>query len=94
MATAKRTRTTKTAAMLLEELEKAKAKVKEIEQKAYAGELKEAIAKTSIVAEFQKIKDSYKDISPVNILQAIGVAVQIPRVVVSQSEVKPRAKKK
>lgn len=94
MADAKRTRTVKTAAMLKDELEKMKAKVKEIEQKAYAGELKEAIANTSIVAEFKKIKDSYKDISAVNILQAIGVAVQIPRVVVSQSEVKPRAKKK
>lgn len=93
MATAKRTRTTKTAAMLLEELEKAKAKLKDLEQKAYAGELKEAISSTSIVAEFKKIKERYKDVSPVNILQAIGVAVQIPRVVVSQSEVKTRKKK-
>lgn len=94
MATAKRTRTTKSAATLMEELEKAKAKLKDLEQKAYAGELKEAIASTTIVAEFKKIKERYKDVSPVNILQAIGVAVQIPRVVVTQTEVKPRAKKK
>lgn len=93
MATAKRTRTTKTAAMLLEELAKAKEKLKDLEQKAYAGELKEAIANTSIVAEFKKIKERYKDVPAVNILQAIGVAVQIPRVVVSQSEVKTRKKK-
>lgn len=94
MATAKRTRTTKNSAMLKDEIEKTKQKLQDLEKKAYAGELKEAIAETTIVAEFQKIKQRYKDISAVNILQAIGVAVQIPRVEVTQSAVKTRAKKK
>lgn len=93
MATTKRTRTTKSAATLMEELEKARAKLQNLEKKAYAGELKEAIASTTIVAEFKKIKERYKDVSPVNILQAIAVAAQIPRVVVSQSEAKSRKKK-
>jgi hypothetical protein len=94
MATAKTTRKKKTAAELKKDLETAKKKVAALEAKAYEGELAEAIAASSIVSEFEKIKASNKDIPPVNILQAIGKAVKIPRIVVSQSEPKPRASKK
>lgn len=92
MATASRRK--KTAAELKAELEAAKKRVAALEAKAYEGELTEAITASNIVSEFEKIKARYKDISPVNILQAIGKAVKIPRIVVTQSEPKPRAKKK
>jgi hypothetical protein len=88
MATA--TRKKKTAADLKADLEAAKRKLAELETKAYEGELIEAVSKSTIVAEFSKIKASYKDIGAVNILQAIGKAVKIPRVVVTQTEPKPR----
>jgi len=87
------TRKKKTAAELKADLDKAKRRVQDLEAKAYEGELSEAVAKSSIVTEFNKIKNSYKDVGAVNILQAIGKAVKIPRVVVTQTEPKPRAKK-
>jgi hypothetical protein len=92
MATA--TRKKKTAAELKKELEAAKKRVAALEAKAYEGELAEAIAASNIVSEFDKIKAKYKDIPPVNILQAVGKAVKIARVVVTQSEAKLRAAKK
>lgn len=87
------TRKKKTAAELKADLDTAKKRVAALEAKAYEGELTEAVAKSSIVTEFNKIKDRYKDIGAVNILQAIGKAVKIPRVAVTQTEPKPRAKK-
>ena len=87
------TRKKKTAAELKSDLEAAKKRVAALEAKAYEGELTEAVAKSSIVTEFNKIRNSYKDVGAVNILQAIGKAVKIPRVVVTQAEPKPRAKK-
>lgn len=94
MATAKTTRKKKTAAELKKDLEAAKKRVAALEAKAYEGELTEAIAASGIVSEFEKIKARYKDISPVNILQAIGKAAKITRVQVTQSDAKPRASKK
>lgn len=88
------TRKKKTAAELKRDLETAKKKVAALEAKAYEGELAEAIAASSIVSEFEKIKSRYKDIPPTNILQAIGKAVKIPRVAVTQSEPQKRASKK
>ena len=87
------TRTRKTAADLKADLEAAKRKLAALEAKAYEGELTEAVNKSAIVAEFNKIKARYKDISAVNILQAIGKAVKIPRVVVTQTEAKSRSPK-
>jgi hypothetical protein len=83
----------KTAAELMADLDAAKKRVAALEAKAYGGELTEAVAKSSIVTEFNKIKDRYKDIGAVNILQVIGKAVKIPRVVVTQAEPKSRAKR-
>lgn len=91
---AKTTRIKKTAADLKADLEAAKRKLATLEAKAYEGELLEAVSKSTIVAEFNKIKARYKDVGTVNILQAIGKAVKIPRVAVTQAEMKPRAKKK
>ena len=92
MATAIRNK--KTAAQLKTDLEKAKKRVAALEAKAYDGELAEAIAASNIVSEFDKIKAKYKDIPPVNILQAVGKAVKIARVVVTQSEPQKRGKSK
>lgn len=88
------TRKKKTAADLKADLEAAKRRVAALEAKAYEGELTEAVAKSSIVTEFNKIKDHYKDVSAVNILQAIGKAVKVPRLVVSQAEPKARGKRR
>ena len=54
----------------------------------------EAIKKSSIPADFKKIKESAKDVSDIAILEAIGNVIGIKRLVVSQTEVKKRAPKK
>jgi len=76
------------------ELAKLKKRMADVEAKAYDGELAEAIAASTIISEFNKIKARFKDIAPVNILQAIGKAAKIARVVVTQAEVQKRASKK
>ena len=83
-----------TAEDLKKKLEAAKEALKALEKRAYAGEVTEAIKNSSIPAEFKKIKDSAKDVSDIAILEAIGNAVGIKRLVVSQAEVKKRASKK
>jgi hypothetical protein len=93
-AAKKTTRKKKTAAELKATLDAAKKRVAALESKAYEGELAEAIAASNIVSEFNKIKARYEDIAPVNILQAIGKAVKITRVVVTQSEPQKRTTKK
>ena len=93
-AAKKTTRKKKTAAELKAELEAAKKRVANLEAKAYEGELAEAIAASTIVSQFNEIKAKYTDIAPTNILQAIGKAAKIPRVVVTQSEPQKRASKK
>jgi hypothetical protein len=70
------------------------AAVAALEQKAYAGELEEAVAATKIVAEFKAIQERYKDVKDVAILAAIGKAVGIKRLSVTQTEPKPRAARK
>lgn len=104
MATRK-PRAAKTSAELKEQLETAKRRLKELEQRAYAEELTELIKSTSIVADFAKIQARVTDIKPTAILSAIGVAVGIKRLEVTQAEApkrkprdpskpsKPRAKK-
>lgn len=87
------TRKKKTASQLKADLEAAKKRVAALEAKAYEGELLEAVMNSSIVTEFNKIKDRYKDVGAVNILQAIGKAVKIPRIVVTQAEPKARGRR-
>jgi hypothetical protein len=91
MATRK-PRTTKTSEDLKKELEEARKKLAALEQRAFSGELDEAIAKANFVTEFVKIKSAVPKVSDIVILQAIGNAVGIKRVQVTQAPVKPRAK--
>ena len=76
-------------------LEKAKASLKALEEKAYASELEELIKKQNIVSSFKTIQANARGISDVAILNAIGKAVGIKRLVVTQAEAvkrKPKAK--
>ena len=93
MAT-KASRKTLSADDLKKKLEAAKEALKALEKRAYAGEVTDAIKKSSIPAEFKKIKDNATDVSDIAILEAIGIALGIKRLVVTQSEVKKRAPKK
>lgn len=85
-------RKVKTAAELKADLEKAKALVAELEQRAYAGELEELVNKSNVVKEFNAIKASIKGASDLAILAAIGKAVGIQRLVITQAEPKKRVK--
>ena len=55
--------------------------------------MEEFIKKQNIVSSFKVIQANTKGISDVAILTAIGKAVGIKRLVVSQADAKPRAKK-
>lgn len=83
-------RKSKTAAELKMDLEKAKQKVKELEQRAYAGELEEMVKKTSIVSDFNVIKANVKGATDLVILAAIGKAAGILRLNISQSDAPKR----
>ena len=93
MATTRKPRTTKTSEQLKQELEQAKKKLAELEQRAYAEELNEAIAASNFAAEFVKVKAKVPKVSDVAILQAFGVAAGIKRVEVSQAPVQTRTRK-
>lgn len=88
MATGKRI--VKTSADLKKDIEVAKAQLAALEKRAYAEELTELIANTGIVKDFAAIKAKTKDISELVILAAIGEAIGIKRLVLSQSDVVPR----
>lgn len=60
-----------TAAEIKAQIEKAKDKLKLLEQKAYASELEEAIKKTSVVADFGAIKASVSGATDLVILAAM-----------------------
>jgi hypothetical protein len=83
-------RTPKTSSELKQQLEAAKKKVAELEKRAYAGELMEMIAATSIVADMKKIQENAKDVNPTAILSAIATAAGLKRITVTQAEAKPR----
>ena len=83
-------RTPKTSSELKLQLEAAKKKVAELEKRAYAGELMELIAATSIVADMKKIQEKAKDVKPAAILSAIATAAGLKRITVTQVEAKPR----
>ena len=74
-------------------LAKAKEALKALEEKAYASELEELIKKQNIVSSFKVIKANTKGVSDLQILSAIGKAVGIKRLSVTQTEPKLRAKK-
>jgi hypothetical protein len=89
----KKTRTAKTAAELKAQYEKAKAALKALEQRAYAGELDELIKNSKIVAEYAAVKSKVKDVSDLAILAAVGKAIGIKRLEITQKPAVPRKKK-
>ena len=91
MATARKPTKPKTSAEMKLQLEAARKRLADLEQRAYAEELTELINSTNIVADFAKIQAKVKSIQPPAILAAIGVAVGIKRLAVTQTEPKPRA---
>jgi hypothetical protein len=77
--------TPKTSAELKQQLEDAKRRLADLEKRAYAEELNELIRETSIVADFAKIQARVTDINATAILSAIGDAVGIKRLQVTQT---------
>ncbi len=75
----------KTSAEMKAQLVDAKKKLADLERRAYAEELHELIRTTSIVADFAKIQARVTDIKPTAILAAIGNAVGIKRLQVTQA---------
>ena len=92
-AGAKKTRTKPTPDQVKEQLAAARKRVKELEQKAYSVELEAQIQKSGIVTAYEAIKSALPNVSDLTILTAVAKAVKLPRVVVTQSEVKTRAKR-
>lgn len=82
--------TPKTSAELKQQLEEARKRLAQLEQRAYAEELHELISKTNIVADFNSIKNRVQDIRPDAILKAIGHAVGMRRLIVKQDVPEPR----
>lgn len=89
---ATRTRKKKTTAELNEEIQKLEKRLKEKQRQAYAGELQEMVKKLDIATSFKKIKESVKGVTDLAILEAIGRAAGVQRLVVSQAPAKPRNK--
>ena len=90
MATTRKPTKPKTSAEMKLQLEAARKRLADLEQRAYAEELTELINSTNIVADFAKIQAKVKSIQPPAILAAIGAAVGIKRLQVAQAEPTPR----
>ena len=84
----------KTQEELQSAMEAAQRKLADLKRQAYETELAAAINASNIVAEFTAIKNKFKDVEPVMILQAVGKAPRVPRVLVTQSEPVKRNTKK
>ncbi len=87
---AKKTRAKATPDKVKAQLAKAKKRVEALEQKAYAVEIEAQIQKSNIVSAYNGIKSALPKVSDLTILAAVAKAVKVPRVVVTQSEAKPR----
>jgi hypothetical protein len=90
---ATRQRTVKTAAELKAEIEKKRREIAELEQKAYASELDEAVKNLNAAKVFADIKAQVKGASDVAILAAIGKAAKVKRLEITQKDAIPRKKK-
>ena len=88
------TRKKKTTEDLKAQLAAMKAKMTALEQRAYAGELNELVKNSAMVKEFQAIRSKVQDASDVAILAALGRAVGIKRVEVTQKPAAKRAARK
>jgi hypothetical protein len=85
MATTRKPKIAKTSAELKQELELAKRKVAELEQRAFAEELGELIKNSAIVAAFTEIKSKATGATDTVILTAIANAVGIKRIAITQT---------
>ena len=90
MATTRKPKVVKTSAELKKELELARKKVAELEQKAYAGELDELIKNSGIVSVIADIKSKIKGVTDIAILNAIANAAGLKRIVLTQTPVAKR----
>ena len=88
------TRKKKTTEDLKAQLAAMKAKITALAQRAYAGELNELVKNSAMVKEFQAIRSKVQDASDVAILAALGRAVGIKRVEVTQKPAAKRAARK
>jgi len=79
------TRKKKTAVELKAALAAAKRKVAMLEQKAYEGELIELINATPFISEYNKLKESFANITNVAILSAIAKAVGAKGIQITQA---------
>jgi hypothetical protein len=92
MTTTRKPSTPKTSAELKQQLEAARKKLADLERRAYAEELTELIAKTSIVADFKAVRSNLNAQIPTGaIIIAIANAVGVKGVSVAAPAKKPRA---
>ena len=89
---ATRTRKAKTNADLDLEIQKLEKRLNDKKRQAYAGQLQEMVKKLDIAASFKKIKEGVKGVTDLAILEAIGRAAGVQRLVVTQAPAKPRNK--
>jgi hypothetical protein len=87
------TKTKRAPVDIKKQLEATKRKLASLEEKLYASTIDEMIVKQNIVSSFKVIKANVADASDITILAAIGRAVGIKRLKITQEESKPRAKK-
>lgn len=94
MAT-KGTRKTLTASDYKAKLEKAKATIKALEEKAFAGELDEIIKTYNLGTMYAEIRAKVdKSVTDIAILNSIAKALKMKRMEIVQAETKTRAPRK
>jgi ribosomal protein L29 len=90
---ARKPRTPKSTTELKALLEKKKAELAELEQKAFAGEIKEHIDASGIAELYKNIKKDLKDVGDVALLSEIAKAAGVKRLTITQTPVAKRKTK-
>lgn len=90
----RRPRKVKTGFELQAEIDKKRKELLELEQKAYAHDLAEAVKTVNIAQLFADIKSQVDGASDIAILSAIAKAAKIKRIEITQKDPVPRAKRK
>ncbi len=83
----------KTAAQLKADLAKAKKRVAELEQRAYAEELVDLAKQNGAKGLFETLRKAVEGASDIAILKAIGAAAEIKRLTITQAPVTKRKPK-
>jgi len=86
-------RRAKTAAEIKADILAAQKRLAAAEAKEYSGAVKDMIEKLSFKSDFAKIKAAHVGASDVLVLELIGAALGIKRLVITQTAPKPRPKK-